>query len=56
LAENPTVEYEDEELQQKLVSMHIMEDTLHTAHRRYNLTREAYGDTYWWYYYYQKEN
>lgn len=56
LAENPTVEYEDEELQQKLVSMHIMEDTLHTARRRYNLTREAYGDTYWWYYYYQKEN
>jgi hypothetical protein len=56
LAEVPIVEYEDETLQEKLVSMHIMEDTLHTARRRYNLTRETYGDTYWWYYYYQKEN
>ncbi len=55
LAEKPLVPYEDEELQGQLTDMHIMEDTLHTARRRYNLTRESYGDTYWWYYYYQKE-
>jgi hypothetical protein len=55
IAEKPLVAYEDETLQEQLTGMHIMEDTLHTAHRRYNLTRESYGDTYWWYYYYQKE-